>query len=157
MYVWTIAALLFAFGGWFAALATGRLPQGIHDFLVAYIRYQTWVWAYVFLVTEKYPPFTGRMGDYPLDIEVDPPEKLSRWSIGFRLLLAIPVLLLESVIEGVVHAIAFLGWFVGLALGRMPIGMRNFAVFGMGYRAQVMGYSVLLTGRYPGIDFPKPG
>ena len=52
--------------------------------------------------------------------------------------------------------IAFLGWFVGLFLGRMPLGMRNFAVYGMGYRARVIGYSILLTGRYPGLDFPKP-
>jgi uncharacterized protein DUF4389 len=154
--VFSIAALLFVVAGWFAALVTGRLPQGIHDFLGAWMRYSTWVWAYVFLVTDRFPPFTGRPGAYPLDVEIDPPERQSRWTVGFRLLLAIPALLLESALEGVVHAIAFLGWFVGLALGRMPLGMRNFAVFGLAYRAQSFGYTVLLTGRYPGLDFPKP-
>src|SRR5262249_28275943 len=45
LYVFTIAAALFLVAGWFAALATGRLPRGIHDFLGAWMRYSTWVWA----------------------------------------------------------------------------------------------------------------
>jgi hypothetical protein len=156
LYVFTVAAALFLVAGWFATLVLGRTPQGIHDFLAAFVRYSSWVWAYVFLITERYPPFTGAPGAYPLEIEIDPPERQGRWSVAFRLLLAVPVLLLESALESVVHAIAFLGWFVGLALGRIPAGMRNFGVYGIGYRARVLGYLLLLTGRYPSLDFPTP-
>jgi Domain of unknown function (DUF4389) len=155
LYVFTVASLLMVIAAWFATLATGTTPQGIHDFLAAYIRYSSWVWAYVFLVTDAFPPFTGRAGAYPLDIEIDPPERQSRWTVAFRLVLAIPALLLESAIEGVVHVIAVLGWFVGLALGRMPKGMREFGVYGIGYRAKTVGYVMLLTPRYPALDFPK--
>jgi len=157
VYVWGIAATLFTIAAWFATLVRGRNPQGLHDFLAAYLRYSTWVWSYVFLISDPFPSFGGAPGAYPLDVEVDPPERQNRWTVAFRLVLVIPVLLIESLVESVVHAIAFLGWFVGLALGRMPEGMRNFGVFGLGYRAKTFGYLMLLTGRYPAIDFPKPG
>ncbi len=153
--MWTIAALLLVIAAWFATLVKGKTPRGLHDFLAAYIRYSSWVWAYVFLITDRFPPFTGSAGAYPLDIEIDPPERQNRWSVAFRLVLAIPALLLESAIEGVVHAIAILGWFVGLVLGRMPQGMRDFGVYGIGYRAKTTGYVMLLTARYPSLDFPK--
>jgi hypothetical protein len=70
--------------------------------------------------------------------------------------LALPVLILEGVIEGVVHTIAVLGWFVGLVLGRIPPGFRDFGAYGLGYRAKTFGYVMLLTGEYPALDFPKP-
>jgi hypothetical protein len=156
VYVFGIVATLFVIAAWFATLATGRTPQGLHDFNAAYIRYSTWVWAYFFLITDRFPPFTGREGDYALDVLIDPPARQNRWTVGFRLVLAIPVLLLESAIESVIHVIAVFGWFVGLALGRMPEGFRSFGVYGLGYRAKSFGYVMLLTGKYPSLDFPKP-
>jgi Domain of unknown function (DUF4389) len=157
VYVWGIAAVLFTIAAWFAALVQGRTPVGLHDFLAAYLRYSTWVWGYVFLISDPFPSFGGAPGAYPLRVDVDPPERQSRWTIAFRLVLALPMLLLESVVESVVHVIAVLGWFVGLVLGRMPDGMRAFGVFGLDLRAKTFGYVMLLTGRYPAIDIPKPG
>ena len=157
VYVFGIVATLFVIAAWFATLVRGQTPEGLHDMVAAYIRYSTWVWAYVFLITDKFPPFTGREGAYALDVIVDPPARQNRWTVAFRLVLAIPVLMLESVLESVVHVIAFLGWFVGLVLGRIPEGFRSFGAYGMGYRAKTFGYLMLLTGQYPALDFPKPG
>ena len=40
---------------WFAALATGRMPEGIRDLGAASLRYQAQVLAYLFLLTPRYP------------------------------------------------------------------------------------------------------
>ena len=60
LYIWGIAvgfAVLFA---WFAALFTGRVPQGLHDFNAGFLRYSTRVTGYVFLLADPWPPFSAR-------------------------------------------------------------------------------------------------
>jgi Domain of unknown function (DUF4389) len=47
---------------------------------------------------------------------------------------------------------AILGWFASLALGRMPNGLRDASAYGIGYGAQVRGYTLLITDRYPSAD-----
>jgi hypothetical protein len=49
------AALVAAVLGWFAALATGRMPQGLRDLAAWSIRYTGQADAYLFFVTERYP------------------------------------------------------------------------------------------------------
>ena len=44
-----------AFLGWFAALFTGRMPEGLRNVLAFTIRYSTQLNAYVWLVTPRYP------------------------------------------------------------------------------------------------------
>src|SRR5919106_531680 len=56
---------------------------------------------------------------------------------------------------GTVSAIfvaAILGWFACLALGRMPVGLRDLGAYGLRYAAQTFGYLLLLTDRYPSAD-----
>src|SRR5437764_7683501 len=50
--------------GWFAALFTKRLPDGVHEFIVNILRYQVRVGAYVALLTDRYPPFGFGESDY---------------------------------------------------------------------------------------------
>ncbi len=47
---------------------------------------------------------------------------------------------------------SLLGWFVCLARGRMPQGFRDVLAYTIGYSAQVSGYVLLLTDRYPNSD-----
>ena len=176
--LWSIAVLFAAIATWFAALVTGRAPQGLHNFLAAYVRYATHLDAYVSLTANPYPGFTGEPG-YPVDIEIPGPERQSRWKIVLRLLLAIPALVLAAAVGwglqyvhggasagdetteasavyfrlgGAVGACAFLGWFAALALGRMPKGLRDLASYGVGYGAQAWSFLLLLTDRYPNSD-----
>ncbi|MEP6978816.1 MAG: DUF4389 domain-containing protein, partial [Thermoleophilia bacterium] len=44
---------------------------------------------------------------------------------------------------------AVFGWFVSLIRGRMPQGFRDLLAYGFRYEAQVGGYVLLLTDRYP--------
>lgn len=44
--------------GWFAVLFTGKLPDGIANFLLGVGRWVTRVYAYFYLLTDEYPPFS---------------------------------------------------------------------------------------------------
>ena len=60
--------------------------------------------------------------------------------------------LASSTVGGVAAVCAILGWFAAVALGRMPLGLRNLGAFGLGYTAQTYAYVLLLTDRYPNSD-----
>jgi hypothetical protein len=177
--LWTVAASLASIAGWVAALVTGQLPQGLHNFLGAYVRYATHLGAYMALAANPYPGFTGTPG-YPVDVTIPEREPQPRWKTAFRLVLALPALLLAATlgsglgggnysgrtesggssaawfystgVGGVAALCALFGWFAALALGRMPLGLRNLGAYGIGYTAQAYAYTLLLTDRYPNAD-----
>jgi Domain of unknown function (DUF4389) len=147
--LWGIAALLALIVNWFATLVLGRSPNALHRFLSAYVRYQAHAYAFLMLVGNPFPGFTGEPGSYPVDIEIDPPERQNRWVTGFRLFLALPALVVAYLLGIVLYLVAIFGWFVGLALGRMPEGLRNLGAHVVRYWAQTYSYIYLLTDRYP--------
>jgi hypothetical protein len=97
--LWGFAAFVVALVLWLAVLIEGKVPEILHDFVAGYVRYATHVAAYVLLAADPYPGFRGRPG-YAVDVEIDPPVRQSRWSGFFRLLLALPALLLASALGG---------------------------------------------------------
>lgn len=99
LFFWTIGALFAGVANWFATLFKGQSPQGLHDFLSSYVRYATHVYAYVFLAANPFPSFGGERG-YPIDVEIDPPARQSRWKTALRLFLALPALVLAVVFIG---------------------------------------------------------
>jgi hypothetical protein len=159
---WGIVAFLVAVINWFATLAAGRSPAALHSFLASYVKYVLHVWAYVYLAADAYPGFLGRPG-YPVDISIDPPQRQSRLSVAFRIVLALPAALIATTLGGphdgsrsnsgsVAGTAAFLGWFASLARGRMPRGLRDVIAYALAYDAQVWAYLFMLTGRYPDSD-----
>jgi hypothetical protein len=167
---WSIAAVLTAIANWFVTLIRGRPPNGLYTFLTSYVRYTTHLFAYLSLAANPYPMFTGRPG-YPVDLEFGESEPQRRWVTGFRLVLALPAFLLAVVFQGggfaawfgdaqttatwaggTLLAVAFLGWFVCVVLGRMPSGFRDLQAYGLRYLAEVAAYGLILTDRYPNVD-----
>ena len=150
--LWGVIALLAAIVNWFAALVTGRSPDGLHRFLATFLRYATHVRAYVLLVADPFPGFTGTLGTYPIDLEVDPPEEQNRLTVLFRIVLAIPALALANILSNISQLLALFSWFIALALGRVPEGLRNFAVLAMRFETQTWAYVMVVTGRYPSFN-----
>lgn len=151
MMLYGIAAYVVLFVAWFAALFTGRVPEGMHGFLAGFLRYSTRVNAYMYLVANPFPPF-GAGGEYPVDLEVAGPESQGRLGVFFRGLLVIPALLLASVLGGVMSVVAFVGWFYALFTGRMSEGMRDLMAYCLRYQQQTAAYYLLLTSRYPSLS-----
>jgi hypothetical protein len=149
--LWGIVAEVGLLVTWLITIFTGRVPDGLHNFLASYLRYATRVYAYIFLLADPWPPFSGAQGGYPIDVRIDPPQQQSRLTVFFRLLLAIPALILTSVFRAVNQIVALLGWFYALATGTMNEGMRNISAWLLRYETQTYGYVFLLTGRYPSL------
>jgi hypothetical protein len=147
--LWSIVAFFAAVVAWFVALVTGRVPVSLHRFLAAFVRYAVHVGAYVSVVGSRFPGFAGREGSYGIDVELDPPEPQSRWVTLFRLVLAIPALIVGGALSGALFVAAFLGWWYALVIGREPEGLRNLGAACLRYSAQAYAYLFLLTPQYP--------
>ena len=89
LWILGIAADVVALICWFAALVTGRLPTGLAEFQVGYLRWQTRFYAYLFLLTDVYPPFELADADYPVRLQAEP-GPLNRLAVFFRIILVIP-------------------------------------------------------------------
>lgn len=146
--LWGIVAYLAVIVAWIAGLVLGRVPDGLHGFIAAYFRYYTHVSAYWLIAANPYPGFTGQPG-YPVDVEIAPAVDQSRLTIFFRLLLAIPALIVLNVLQAVAYVVGILAWFYALFTGGMNRGMRDLLAYCIRYQAQTFGYVGLLTGRYP--------
>lgn len=156
---------------WVIALVRGRVPDSLHEFFVRLVRYSVHVYAYLYLGAQPWPPIFGEE-TYAIDVTVPGPVRQNRWAVAFRLVLALPALLLAGALGGagasltttgvyfhvgVIPAIGVLGWFACLARGRMPRGMRDLLAFALLYSAQAYAYLLLLTPRYPDADPAQAG
>jgi hypothetical protein len=150
--LWGAIAVLAFIVNWFATLFTGRSPDGLHNFLATFLRYTTHVRAYTLLIADPYPGFTGTQGSYPIDLEVASPEPQSRLTVFFRGILAIPALFVSNILGNLSHLLAVFSWFIALFTGRVPEGLRNFAVLALRFETQTYAYVLLLTGRYPSFN-----
>lgn len=170
LMLWGVATYVAVIVNWLVLLARGTPWTAAHAFTTRYVRYSAQLSAYLVLLAEPYPRFGGS-ADYPVDVELPAPARQNRWTVLFRLPLAIPALLIVgmltsgavnfssdsssasvSQVGGLLVLVAIFGWFASLALGRMPRGLRDAGVYVIAYAAQVNAYLLLLTDRYPDSD-----
>jgi hypothetical protein len=141
-------AVFLAIVSWFTLVFTGRHIIEIRQFTSFYLRWRVRAIAYFMLLEDAYPPFGD--GPYPASIEVaDPPEPRDRLSVGFRILLAIPHII---VLFFVLLAWAFttmLAWFSILFTGNYPQGLYEFGVGALRWRLRVEAYMLLMVDEYP--------
>ena len=149
--LWAIAAFCAFVIAWFAALFSGAVPPGLHEFMSAWLRYATRVTGYLYLLSEPFPPFRAS-GEYPFDAAIDGPEEQGRLTVFFRWIVAIPALLIAYVFGSVIGLVALLSWFYILFTGEMHEGMRNLNAWLVRYCIQTYAYVMLLTGRYPSLQ-----
>ena len=149
LLLWSIPAFLALIAQWFVTLFRGTPADGLHRFLARYVRYRLHVYAYLLLVGNPFPGFTGTPGTYPLDLEVGGPQRQNRWKTGFRIVLAIPAFLVDGALSGALYAAALLTWFYALIKGSAPWGLRNLSAYALRYDAQTGAYLYLLTDVYP--------
>jgi 2-(1,2-epoxy-1,2-dihydrophenyl)acetyl-CoA isomerase len=147
--LWTYVLAPVALVNWVIALVRGRPAVGLSSWVSRFVRFQTHVYAYVYLVADRYPPFRGWAGTYQVDLAIDPPGPQPRWKTLLRIVLVIPAYVLTTVLQYVLVVVAFLGAIFALFAGRYPRGFRDLSAYALRYTAQTWSYLLLLTDRYP--------
>ena len=146
--IWGIAVFFAVIAAWFVGIFTGRVPDGIHDFIARWVRYATHVNAYFSLAADPFPDFGGAPG-YPVDVVIAPPQKQSRLTIFFRGILVIPAYIVLYLLGYVAQIVMFFAWFIALFTGHLHNGLRDVLIYWLRYAAQTYGYQLLLTQKYP--------
>ena len=91
----------------------------------------------------------GAPGGYPLRFDIEYPEKLSRWLIFVKWLLAIPHFLILYALSAVANVITFIAFFAILFTGRYPRGLFDFVVNIYRWQENVFAYYGLFRDEYP--------
>jgi uncharacterized protein DUF4389 len=92
---------------------------------------------------------------YPVKYEADYVEERRRWRTGFRLILAIPWLILGSVYITGAFIVAFLAWFAIVFTARYPEGLYNFNAGVLRYIARSNAFFNLQTDEWPPFGFEQ--
>jgi len=81
---------------------------------------------------------------YPIRLDVEYPERLSRWKIFVKWLLALPHLIIVYLLLLVAGVLEFIAFFAVLFTKKWPRGLFDFTVKIYRWTANVTAYSVLL-------------
>lgn len=156
LYALNIAAEVVAVICWFALLFTGRRPESLAEFLAGWLRWSARVYSYLWLLTDRYPPFELADPDYPVRVSVAP-GPLNRLAVFFRFILAIPAaLLLGLLFWGTGTLVAFVAWIIVLIRGSLPEPLYLAFAAVLRYAVRYYGYFYLLSGTYPAGLFGDP-
>jgi hypothetical protein len=164
LYGLRILAEVVAIISWFVILFTGELPESFANIQAMYLRYEIRAYTYALFMREEYPPFTFAMtqtdtGEEPR-LRVDFRSQLTdrnRLTVGFRIILVIPQLIVLAVLEFVAWVLTVIAFFVVLFTGRWPEGMRTFVVNVTRWYLRVQSYFLLLDDEYPPFALEQPG
>jgi hypothetical protein len=146
-----------AFLGWFSALARGRMPRGLRDALCYALSYGAQFWAYLLLLTSRYPdsdplaalPEVPTRSD-PVRLDVEDELRRSRLTVFFRLLLTLPHLV-WLVLWGILAFFAAIAnWLTTLVSGSSPRALHRFLASFLRYQAHVYCYLYLVANPFPG-------
>jgi hypothetical protein len=141
-------AIIAAFIAWFAIVFTGRHPEGLWDLAAFYLRWRARAMAYVSLLRDDYPPFGD--GAYPAELMLHRPVlPRDRITVAFRLILAIPQLVVLWAVSVAWAITTIIAWFSILFTGRYPASLYDFGVGALRWNIRVEGYLLLLYDQYP--------
>jgi len=147
--LYTLVALFVVLANWIVTLIKGRSPQRMHRWLVRYLRYTVYVYSYLYVLANPYPPFNGEERSYPVDLRVEGLDEQRRLITAFRLILVIPAFVLSWVLGQVLQVLAVLNWLIAIFIGRVPRGIEQLGLYCLRYQTQVYAYVQVITDRYP--------
>jgi len=141
-YVITIIAF-------FAILFTKKYPEGLFNIAVGVMRWSANANAYMLLLRDEYPPFSWDAGQYPVTVEIDYPDELSRWAPLYKWLLIIPNMIVFMIVALVAYFLLFISWFAILITGKCPRGTFDFIAGMMRWGLRLNAYVYLMRDEYP--------
>lgn len=156
--LWVLGIVTFfaAIAAWFAALVLGRLPYWAAGYLSGYVAYSTRVSASLYLLTDRYPPFSFTQPGYPVQVELHPGGPLNRLAVLFRIILVIPAAIVASLVTAGWGALCFIIWLIVLIMGRMPEALFEASAATLRFSMRLSAYFLMLTPAYPKRLFGDP-
>ncbi len=145
-----------AFLGWWASLARGRMPQGLRDLIVWALGYAAQTYAYLFLLTGRYPNSDPALAplaalpDHPVRLRMTDELRRDRWMVAFRFMLAMPHVIWALLWTALMLPLSVVIWLVALVLGRAPAALHRFAAAYVRYLSHVYAFANLGGGPFPG-------
>jgi hypothetical protein len=141
-------AAVIALIAWFAIVFGRWYPEGLFALAVFYLRWRVRAIAYLTLLRDEYPPFGD--GDYPAGLVLAPPTApRNRLTVGFRLLLAIPQLVVVAILSVGWAITTIIAWVSILFTGNFPPSLYRFGVGMLRWTTRVEAYLLLLRDEYP--------
>ena len=143
-----LVALVCAFLDWFAILFTGRSIAGLQPLKRLYLGWRTRVMAYGCFLRDEYPPFGD--GPYPARIELPgEPEHRDRKSVGLRLFLLIPHLVVLFGLLILQVFVSIVAWFSIAFTRRLSDSLWRFTCDVINYALRVEAYALLIHDQFP--------
>jgi hypothetical protein len=157
LWIAGLVAYVAVFIAWFAIVLTGRYPEGLYNYVAGLTRYSAAVSAYMYLLTDAYPPFGFDTTNYPARLQLPPQPKAEydRLKTLFRIILLIPPAIIAYAMSIVAGIGSFLAWVLIVVTGKQNKGLQDFTLLGMSYQVRLLPYYTLLTEDWP--PFSNPG
>jgi hypothetical protein len=155
--VWGFVAYVAVFVAWFAIVLTGHYPPGLYAFVSGFTRYSATVSAYIYLLTDEYPPFGSDVSNYParLTFSPEPLPEYDRVKTLLRIILLIPPAIIAYAMSVVASIGSFLAWVLIVVTGKQNKGLQDFTLLGLSYQVRLLPYYALLTERWPSFTNPE--
>ena len=145
-------AYILAIVSWFTIVIGGTHIPAIRQYTSFYLRWRVRALPYLMLLQDAYPPF----GDaaYPATLTfVDTDRARNRLTVGLRLILIIPHLIVVGLLTLAWWITTMIAWFAILFTGNYPQGLYDFGVGVLRWFIRVEAYLLLLVDDYPPFSF----
>lgn len=143
--------------GWFACLALGRMPNGLRDLAAYSIGYTSQAYAYLLLLTDRYPTSDPeeagpewQLPEHPVRIEVTDDGRRSRLTVFFRFLLALPHFVWITLWSVLAFLAAIANGLIALVRGRSAEPLHRFLAAYVRYTTHVGAFLLLAANPFPG-------
>lgn len=134
---------------WFHVLFTGRRSEGIFNLQNQWIAAMARTYGYAGLLFDQYPKFGLDPSGVPTVCNTAYEAPANRLTNAFRIILAIPALIVTVALTIAAFVVSIIHWFAILFTGKSPRGMWNFVKRTQHYAFQTNAYVVLMTDTYP--------
>jgi len=154
LFLFGLMIQIIAWAGFWAIAFTGKMPDVIRRLEITYLAWMTRTVAWFTGVTDVYPTY-GTDPEAAVVVTVEPaPEPQNRMLAILGILLvrsvaAIPHLLILFLMSFGVILISWIGYFIVLFTGRLPLGLHEFVLNYQRWWARAWGWMVALTDDYP--------
>jgi Domain of unknown function (DUF4389) len=144
-------AWLLAIVSWFTIVISGVHINAVRRYTRFYLRWRVRALAYMMLLVDRYPPFGD--GEYPATVTLADVGARDRLTVGFRIILAVPHLIVLFFLVCAWWVTAFVAWLLILFTGNYPQPLYDFGAAALRWLIRVEAYMLLMVDEYPPFSF----